>query len=365
MNKNTQLQKYSSQSLTKIENRLRITEKLLNSSRLRILLIDDDETLCKLLKEQLEKVNYIADYSLRGEDGLHLVKLKKYSLVILGLRMPGMQGEEVLVHIKKYNPSHPVIILTGNKDYDTYLECKIKGASAFMRKPFDFDELLENIQKYISKREMDLLHKYPITVREYQFYKFNRLEKIIINEYLDQDSEIIINEVIRDSDDIIKKTGVTADELFIYLKEDLALMYKPHDFDELFENIWEYVAKAKGKSLNEQDSAFISTFSQLITSLEPQRKELEKAYGKLEDLSLTELKNLEKGIPLEKRAIWNREENVIWNRLDEILTNEYVDSYYQFKMNDIIRDSDKIVKRAGGTGADLFTYLKEVKELDD
>lgn len=365
MNKNTQLQKYSSQSLTKIENHLRITEKLLNSSRLRILLIDDDETLCKLLKEQLEKVNYIADYSLRGEDGLHLVKIKKYSLVILGIRMPGMQGEEVLIHIKKYNSSIPVIILTADKNYDTYLECKINGASAFMGKPFDFDELFENIQEFIEKREIDLLDKYPITVREYQFYKFNRLDKIIISEYLDQDSEIIINEVIRDSDDIINKTGVTEDELFIYLKEDLAFMYKPHDFDELFENICEYIAKAKGKSLNEQDSAFISTFSQLISSLEPQRKELEKVYGKLEDLSLTELKNLEKGIPLEKRAIWNREENVIWNRLDEILTNEYVDSNNQFKMNDIIRDSDKIVKRTGGTGADLFTYLKEVKELDD
>ena len=132
-----------------IEDNLKADE--LESSKLKILLIDDDENLCKILKEELEDENYTINYSLRGEEGLQKLKLDKYNLVILNFNMPGMKGDKVLEQIKRIYPSMPVIILTGYADVDTARKFGRMGASDFVSKPYEFDDLLERVQKFILK----------------------------------------------------------------------------------------------------------------------------------------------------------------------------------------------------------------------
>jgi len=132
-----------------LEDKLKAEE--LESSKLKILLIDDDENICKILKEELEEENYTINYSLRGEEGLQQLKLKKYNLVILNYMMPGMKGDEVLEQIKRIYPSMPVIILTAYSDVDTARKFGRMGASDFVSKPYDFDDLLERVQKFILK----------------------------------------------------------------------------------------------------------------------------------------------------------------------------------------------------------------------
>jgi len=132
-----------------IEDKLKAEE--LESSKLKILLIDDDETGCQLLKEQLEEENYRVEYCLRGEVGLQKLKLDKYNLVILNYMMPGMRGDEVLEQIKRIYPLMPVIILTGYADVDTARKFGRIGASDFVSKPYEFDDFLARVQKFILK----------------------------------------------------------------------------------------------------------------------------------------------------------------------------------------------------------------------
>lgn len=80
----------------------------------KILVIDDDETLCLVIGEELEQENYSVTCSFCGRDGLDKLKIDNYSLVILDYNMPEMDGYEVLKNIKITYPSLPVIIITGD-----------------------------------------------------------------------------------------------------------------------------------------------------------------------------------------------------------------------------------------------------------
>ena len=119
------------------------------SSQPKILLIDDNETLCKVIGEELEQENYSVTCSLSGKEGLAKLKLDKYNLVILDYQMPEMDGYEVLQEIRIIYPSLPVIIITANTDIDTINKFSIKSICDLVNKPFEFEDLLARIQKCI------------------------------------------------------------------------------------------------------------------------------------------------------------------------------------------------------------------------
>jgi len=117
------------------------------SSEPKILLIDDDETLCKVIGEELEQENYSVTCSFSGKEGLAKLKLDKYNLVILDYQMPEMDGYEALQEIRIIYPSLPVIIITANTDIDTINKFSIKSICNLVNKPFEFEDLLARIQK--------------------------------------------------------------------------------------------------------------------------------------------------------------------------------------------------------------------------
>ena len=119
------------------------------SSEPKILLIDDDETLCKVIGEELEQENYSVTCSVSGKEGLAKLNLYKYNLVILDYQMPEMDRYEVLQKIRIIYPSLPVIIITANTDIDTINKFSIKSICDLVNKPFEFEDLLARIQKCI------------------------------------------------------------------------------------------------------------------------------------------------------------------------------------------------------------------------
>jgi two-component system response regulator HydG len=119
------------------------------SSEPKILLIDDDETLCKVIGEELEQENYSVTCSFSGKEGLAKLKLDKYNLVILDYQMPEMDGYEVLKEIRIIYPSLPVLIITANTDIDTINKFSLKSMCDLVNKPFEFEDLLARIQKCI------------------------------------------------------------------------------------------------------------------------------------------------------------------------------------------------------------------------
>ena len=79
-------------------------------SQPKILIVDDDKLLCELLCEQLQDDKFITDYALDGPEALQKVNNEKFNLVILNQNMAEMNGDEVLVELKEYDSSIPVIM---------------------------------------------------------------------------------------------------------------------------------------------------------------------------------------------------------------------------------------------------------------
>ena len=120
----------------------------------KILVCDDDETLCYLLKEQLLEEGFSVDTVYDGSLAIDAIKRKNFDLLLLDLNMRDVPGEEVLKFVAEYNPSLQVVMLTAQTDVRNAIECIKLGAYDFVTKPYNFDELLLTINRAIEHREL-------------------------------------------------------------------------------------------------------------------------------------------------------------------------------------------------------------------
>jgi len=119
----------------------------MKKERLKVLLVDDEKEFVESLSERLELRNLDADIAYDGEQALEAVKDGKHDVMVLDLRMPGIDGIEVLRRVKKTNPDVQVIILTGHgTDKDEEIAKKL-GAFAYLKKPVDIDQLVGALHK--------------------------------------------------------------------------------------------------------------------------------------------------------------------------------------------------------------------------
>lgn len=107
----------------------------------KILVIDDEEHMCWALEKGLRQEGYQVLTATRGKKGLELIRQETPSLIILDLKMPEMDGLEVLVRAKDLLPKLPVIMITAHGTIDTAIEAMKLGAADYITKPFDLDEL--------------------------------------------------------------------------------------------------------------------------------------------------------------------------------------------------------------------------------
>ena len=111
-----------------------------------ILVIDDEEEICRVITSFLSYKGHEVESVVNGEEGKRLAKDKYFDIVFLDIIMPGTSGMDVLKKIKKHSPKTKVIIMTGKLVEDNFLaEIKKKGASGCIQKPFVMEELLETI----------------------------------------------------------------------------------------------------------------------------------------------------------------------------------------------------------------------------
>ena len=120
----------------------------------KILVCDDDETLCYLLKEQLLEEGFSVDTVYDGKYAIDSIKNKNYDIVLLDLNMREVQGEEVLKYAIDYSPSIEVIILTAQSEVRKAIECIKLGAYDFISKPYNFDELLITINRALQHKKL-------------------------------------------------------------------------------------------------------------------------------------------------------------------------------------------------------------------
>ncbi len=119
-----------------------------------ILIIDDDINLGSVLREELIELGYFSYYSESAEKGMDvLLSGKKIDLVLLDLKMPDKDGFYVLNKIKENNIKAKIIVLTAYADVKSAIDSARLGASDFIAKPYDLDELIITIRKVLQKEE--------------------------------------------------------------------------------------------------------------------------------------------------------------------------------------------------------------------
>jgi DNA-binding NtrC family response regulator len=111
----------------------------------RILIVDDEERFVKTLTKRLTErgLDVFGVYS--GKGAIEEVRNNPYDVVILDVRMPGLDGIETLRELKKIDPGIEVLMLTGHASVDSAVEGMRLGAHEYLMKPCDIEELMEKI----------------------------------------------------------------------------------------------------------------------------------------------------------------------------------------------------------------------------
>jgi len=120
----------------------------------KILVIDDQKGIRNTLKDVLEYEHHEVSLAENGLQGLELFEAEKHEVVLCDIKMPEMDGIEVLDRIVKSNPDVPVIMISGHGNIDTAVDAIKKGAYDFIEKPLDLNRLLVSIRNAIEKKDL-------------------------------------------------------------------------------------------------------------------------------------------------------------------------------------------------------------------
>ncbi len=105
----------------------------------RVLVIDDERSIRNTLKDILEFEKYTVELAEDGFKALELLKIKDFDVVLCDIKMPGMDGIEVLQKIEEIKSDVPVVMISGHGNIDTAVESIKKGAFDFIEKPLDLN----------------------------------------------------------------------------------------------------------------------------------------------------------------------------------------------------------------------------------
>jgi DNA-binding NtrC family response regulator len=130
-------------------------------SEFNVLLVDDEPEFLETLVKRLRKRKLNATGAKSGEEALEVMRSEPVDVVVLDVKMPGMDGIETLREIKKIRPLVEVIMLTGHANMEVAITGMELGAFDYLMKPMDIDELLYKLQDAYKKK---LLQEQKITV---------------------------------------------------------------------------------------------------------------------------------------------------------------------------------------------------------
>jgi DNA-binding NtrC family response regulator len=120
----------------------------------KILIVDDEQSMCDFMEIMLAKEGYQVETSISGEQAIQRASAENYDLIIADMMMPNMTGVELLKKIKKGRPEQDFIVMTAFASVDTAIEAMKEGALDYITKPFKIDEIKLVIQKSVSRKEL-------------------------------------------------------------------------------------------------------------------------------------------------------------------------------------------------------------------
>jgi len=122
--------------------------------RIQLLIVDDEQNFLESIAKRLRIKDFDVVTASNGNDALKATKKGKFDVAILDLKMPDMDGSEVLKALKKKHKYLEAVMLTGHPTVNSAVECTKLGAFDYLEKPYDFDKLVDVLQRAYQARLM-------------------------------------------------------------------------------------------------------------------------------------------------------------------------------------------------------------------
>ena len=118
-----------------------------------ILIVDDDKAILRSLRKILEAKGYDVDTAKTGREALERSEAGFFNLALLDIKLPDMEGTELLTRMRRETPRMMKIMVTGHPSLENAVEALNLGADAYIVKPVDPDELLEVVEEKLGEQE--------------------------------------------------------------------------------------------------------------------------------------------------------------------------------------------------------------------
>jgi DNA-binding NtrC family response regulator len=122
--------------------------------KIQLLIVDDEEKFLEAIAKRLRMKDFDVTTASNGKDALKVAKKGRFDVAILDLKMPDMEGTEVLKVLKGKHKYLEAVMLTGHGTIGSAVECTKLGAFGYLEKPYDFDKLVDVLQQAYKARLM-------------------------------------------------------------------------------------------------------------------------------------------------------------------------------------------------------------------
>ncbi|EOH94217.1 response regulator transcription factor [Enterococcus pallens] len=217
---------------------------------MRLLIIDDDQTICQLLQQVFEEKNWITQIAADGLTALNLLKKESFDLIFLDLSLPFKSGDTVLIELRKFS-AIPVIVISAKELVTTKVDLLKIGADDYITKPFDIDE--------VAARAEAVLRRNPAWTAENEQKRFKNLtlhsteQTVLVNQ-----QEVLLTS--------------TEFNILQLLMEHPTKVYSKRN---IFESVWKEPYHDDGHTINVHVSALRTKLNQA----DPQTDYIETVWG--------------------------------------------------------------------------------------
>lgn len=126
----------------------------LPSETAHILVLDDEVAICELCLRTLQKYGYSVATTTSSRQALEMLRQEPFDLLLLDIRMPELDGLEVMRRVREFSPDLAIVVMTGYASVEAAIEAVRQGASDFLQKPFRLDDLRLAVVKALGKRDL-------------------------------------------------------------------------------------------------------------------------------------------------------------------------------------------------------------------
>jgi len=142
-----------------------------------VLIVDDEKNIRLTLKTALSKAGYEVETAVNGEDGLTKLKEEEIPVVLLDMKMPGMDGIQFLKEVTDKDIATKVIMITGYSSVETAVETLKLGAVDYLRKPFKPEEIISIVEDVFERHEIENSEKEVESFDDYIMLAKNAINK--------------------------------------------------------------------------------------------------------------------------------------------------------------------------------------------